>query len=460
MKQLITTLLLLLFFLPADLFSQRNITYETLQQRSGEPNAYTGHIILPASDTTAKFISLFRLDHDFIPFLRVRPGMDTDIEDAEYFAPVRMGVEIFDGEFSDSRRSRGTQSPSVFRSNYIDTVFVRTFEETKSRFDHAQGFVSTDLNPGKYHYELQLTRGESVRELSSRRTNVVVPNYSAADSTSIILTHKIEEHESEFTATLLNFGSSVLYGQDFGILVPIPTQYNDGNIRVSIRKLAPANSRDPVGSPVFESEISSDQIFSGYNYSIKQENQDIILTAEISESGVRMATINVPNSRFENARYRIDLFSDDKRIARQIINSRWIDMPTSLYNLDVAINMLRFIVSDSQLRQLRSGSTGEKERKFREFWAERDPTPETEYNELMTEYYSRIDYAFENFTTPQKPGYESDQGQAYILYGEPDNISRRLPTDGPTREIWEYPNRTLTFQATSGFGDFRLIREE
>lgn len=460
MKHLITTLLLLLFFLPVDLFSQRNITYEMLQQRSGDPSAYTSHIILPGNDSTAIFTSLFRLDNDFIPFLRVRPGMETDIEGAEYFAPVRMGVEIFRGEHSESRRSRRAESRSIFRSSYRDTVFVKTFEETKSRFDHVQGFVSTDLEPGKYHYELQLARGESVRELSSRRTNVVVPNYSTADSTSIILTQKMDESDSNFKTTLMNFGNSVLYGQDYGILVPIPTQYNDTNVRVVIRKLAPAGSREPVGSPVFESDITASQVFSGHNYSISQENQDVILTAEKGEGGVRMGFINVPNSRFENARYRIDVFSNDKRIARQIINSRWIDMPTSLYNLDVAINMLRFIVSDSQLRQLRSGSTQEKERKFREFWAERDPTPETEYNELMAEYYSRIDYAFENFSTPEKPGYESDQGQAYILYGAPNNIQRRFPTDGPTREIWEYPNRTLIFQATTGFGDFRLIREE
>jgi len=131
----------------------------------------------------------------------------------------------------------------------------------------------------------------------------------------------------------------------------------------------------------------------------------------------------------------------------------------SLYNLDVAIEMLRFIVSDSELRRINSGSASERERKFREFWAQRDPTPDTEFNELMAEYYRRIDHAYRNFSSLQTPGFDTDQGKAYILYGAPLNVERRLPSGSPAREIWEYPNRTLIFEATTGFGDFRLISE-
>jgi GWxTD domain-containing protein len=116
-------------------------------------------------------------------------------------------------------------------------------------------------------------------------------------------------------------------------------------------------------------------------------------------------------------------------------------------------------VSDSELERIDSGSDAEKERKFRQFWAQRDPTPDTEFNELMSEYYERIDYAYREFSSMQEPGYESDRGQAYILYGPPTDVERRFPTNAPTREVWEYPNRTLIFEATSGFGDFRLVSE-
>jgi GWxTD domain-containing protein len=141
------------------------------------------------------------------------------------------------------------------------------------------------------------------------------------------------------------------------------------------------------------------------------------------------------------------------------VNSQWLDMPVSLYNLDIAIEMMKFIVDENQLSRLRSGSTAEKEQKFRDFWKQRDPSPNTEFNELMAEYYNRIDYAYKNFSSMQTPGFETDQGRAYILYGPPENIERRLPADAPTREVWEYSNRTLIFEATTGFGDFRLISQ-
>src|SRR5690625_5707305 len=106
-------------------------------------------------------------------------------------------------------------------------------------------------------------------------------------------------------------------------------------------------------------------------------------------------------------------------------------MPTSLYNIDVAVDMLRFILAENERRELASGSAADKERKFRQFWAERDPTPETEFNELMAEYYRRIDYAYKNFSSLQVPGDETDQGQTYILYVRTVRVGRRSAPTAP-----------------------------
>lgn len=139
--------------------------------------------------------------------------------------------------------------------------------------------------------------------------------------------------------------------------------------------------------------------------------------------------------------------------------SRWFDIPSSLLNIDIAIENLKFMLESDQVREMKRGNAEEKERKFREFWASKDPTPGTDYNELMTEYYTRIDYAYKKFTTPSKPGHDSDQGRIYITYGPPDSIDRRFPTSGATQEVWRYGSRTFIFSATSGFGDFQLITQ-
>nr|WP_286670562.1 GWxTD domain-containing protein [Fodinibius salsisoli] len=122
--------------------------------------------------------------------------------------------------------------------------------------------------------------------------------------------------------------------------------------------------------------------------------------------------------------------------------------------------MLHYIVNEKTLDQLRSGSESAREQKFRAFWEKRDPTPDTEYNELMAEYYRRIDYAYQNFTTNNTIGYESDQGEIYIKFGPPENKERRFPANGSTIEIWTYPNRQFVFRATTGFGDFKLVTDQ
>lgn len=76
----------------------------------------------------------------------------------------------------------------------------------------------------------------------------------------------------------------------------------------------------------------------------------------------------------------------------------------------------------------------------------------------MVEYYRRVDIAYERFSSATTPGFTSDQGKTYILMGEPDKITRRFPPEQPVLEVWEYGERQILFQATSGFGDFQLIR--
>ena len=440
----------------ADAQRRGETTYQSLLQRADQPAAYIDHILLPGEDDESQIFVTFRLDYDFIPFLKSRPNMKPPTPEAQYFAPVRMGVEIFEGDAPRSGR-KSSDALSVFRENWQDTVWVDTFEQTKSRYDYTQGYVSTTLEPGEYHYELQLSRAGSVREQSSNRRNFSLPNFSDTDSTSFILLDHFDISDEKFSGTLLNYGNEVLYGQDYSLLFKVPD--SEDSFTLSLQQLSVGSeNRDTV---LTKKLTEQDFIFVDSFDLNSSETTDLTLNGTISQDGHRFAVVNIPNQNFENASYRIVLHEDgkEKPVDTRRVNSQWLDMPVSLYNLDIAIEMMKFIVDESQLNRLRSGSTAEKEKKFREFWNQRDPSPNTEFNELMAEYYNRIDYAYNNFSSLQTPGFETDQGRAYILYGPPENIERRLPADAPTREVWEYNNRTLIFEATTGFGDFRLISQ-
>ncbi|WP_234571828.1 GWxTD domain-containing protein [Rhodohalobacter sp. 614A] len=467
--------LLLLSLTVSTLYAQRThragSAYQGLLMRTDRPNSYFDHVSFPTDDNQSQIAVLFRLDYDSVPFLKKSMNMKGPRPEAEYYGPVQVGFEVYEG--MASRRSSDT-GQSLFRDAWQDTLWVDTYEKTTSRSDYTQGFMSTTLGPGEYHYELQMIRSNMPamadrrnsrpdREMPSPKRNFEITGYEGSDNPEFMLLKSFETDENSFSATFYNYGNNILYGQNYSILVRIPetASENAGSLSLKLYRLtggANADSKELRHTV----EISPEELIRFGEVSFTHSEDEIGFHTNISDDGALYAYAQIPNQNFENSRYRIALENSESGevLGEKMIQSQWLDMPVSLYNLDVAINMLRFIVSDNTLDEIDSGSDTEKERKFREFWAQRDPTQDTEFNELMTEFYKRIDYAYNEFSSLQVPGFETDQGKAYILYGEPDNIERRMPTNAPTREIWVYPNKTLIFEATTGFGDFELVSEQ
>lgn len=60
------------------------------------------------------------------------------------------------------------------------------------------------------------------------------------------------------------------------------------------------------------------------------------------------------------------------------------------------------------------------------FWARRDPTPESLSNEYRQIFWERVSGANELFLDSAKPGWKTDRGKIYILYGPPTKIEEDL----------------------------------
>lgn len=131
---------------------------------------------------------------------------------------------------------------------------------------------------------------------------------------------------------------------------------------------------------------------------------------------------------------------------------------TFIRDIDEAIDQMKYILTSEELKQLSKTPKDEREELFFHFWSERDPNPETDGNELMDQYYNRVAYAIENFTS-FAPGWRNDMGMIYILFGPPDDIERSfMSSNRNARQKWYYYriNRSFTFYDENGFGDFRL----
>ena len=139
---------------------------------------------------------------------------------------------------------------------------------------------------------------------------------------------------------------------------------------------------------------------------------------------------------------------------------RWGNMPISISDLSLAIRQLKYLATNTELAQFDSVTTDDSRRAlFDAFWKKRDPNPATARNEYMEEYYSRVEYANKTFSHYQ-PGWNTDMGMVFILFGSPNNVERHpFDIDSKPYEVWSYfdYNRTVVFVDETGFGDYKLL---
>lgn len=447
--------LLLFVGISTSLIAQR-VSYPQLVNRAENPTIFIDNVILPGDDGNSTLAFIFRFNNDFIPFKRISGNDLNTPEEAEFYSTMRFNAEVFEGEL---KRRQQSSANSVARDTWRDTLFTPNFEETQSKEQYASGALSMQLAPGTYNFMLQLSMMQEVSERNTQRRNIIVPDLNEKKTGEVYLIKDVNSESDHTQLRLMNMQNNVLFGEDFHVLVRIPDYDPSSVYTLKVNNANTSRNDTTSGSNVFSYELKADNIHSNSTIELNKR-EDPSLRLIQGDHSFTYAIADIPASQFDNAPYLLTLTKDgeEKALARYLFRSYWPDMPASLYNLNISIDMLRYILSENELKRIDSGSTEERERKFREFWEKRDPTPNTVYNELMAEYYRRIDYAFKEFGSQENPmGHESDQGEVYIKYGPPNEKERIFPPNGKTREIWTYPDRTFVFEASTGFGDFVLV---
>lgn len=98
----------------------------------------------------------------------------------------------------------------------------------------------------------------------------------------------------------------------------------------------------------------------------------------------------------------------------------------------------------------------ERENFIEQFWARRNPHPRSSKNEFKDEHYRRIAYANRHFAETQ-PGWKTDRGRVYIIYGKPDRIQSHpkggTPHPGSPDEGISFPFEVWQYRHIDNVGD-------
>ncbi|MEP6947368.1 MAG: GWxTD domain-containing protein [Acidobacteriota bacterium] len=119
-----------------------------------------------------------------------------------------------------------------------------------------------------------------------------------------------------------------------------------------------------------------------------------------------------------------------------------------------------YIITPSERKAFELLKTDQERENFIDtFWRIRDPDPETEVNEYREAYYERMAYVNEHFSSGI-PGWKTDRGRIYLMWGKPDSIESHPSGGSYDRPSYEgggstttYPFETWFYRHMDGPGD-------
>ncbi len=130
-----------------------------------------------------------------------------------------------------------------------------------------------------------------------------------------------------------------------------------------------------------------------------------------------------------------------------------------------------YIITDEERKAfLALAGDDDREKFIEDFWRIRNPLHNAERNPYKEEHYRRLEYANSHFgTISNTPGWMTDMGRAYILFGEPTS---RHPFVGYSQvypmELWFYENKMnaaslpaffyLMFYIDGDIGEYKFYR--
>lgn len=120
--------------------------------------------------------------------------------------------------------------------------------------------------------------------------------------------------------------------------------------------------------------------------------------------------------------------------------------------VDSVIAVMDIFLTPAQQQLVGTLNETGKKQFLNRFLESADPNPESPENEFKQAVEQRLAYANQFFTSSQNPGYKTDRGRIYMLYGPPtERIDKPVEATVGPYVIWTYSGVGETF----AFGDFR-----
>jgi GWxTD domain-containing protein len=349
--------------------------------------------------------------------------------------------EKYSGRFEISAAVLSQEKQQLWQKSQLVELNVKEFSQTISnRFFSLKQF-STDIAPGKYDLLVQVTDQES-KKVESVKRSIIVKDFGGDTLalSDVMMVHRLTidgAHKNivpNLTGMIGN-GQTSIY-----LFFEIYNRAQIDSVKLICKFI---NSKREVVAQRTKSEllagIRTQTVWQIDTLSIDPEQYLLVVEADgisktDSSKSLRVSVARICIVRLKN-------------------------LPLFITDINKATEELQYIAKGGEIDYIRNAPTPEeKQKRFLEFWTKRNSNPNDPNNDLMEEYYSRVEYANKNFEGYLQ-GWKTDRGMVLIQFGPPQNIERHpFDSDNKPFEIWYYysQNREFIFVDETGFGDYRL----
>ncbi len=305
----------------------------------------------------------------------------------------------------------------VYHKTWEVEAIVNFYEDTRSKELSIKSQQSFQLPAGNYTFTMVIIDEDSKHEWKVQK-EIEIGNESRISDISPMV--KIAD-KFKFAGNEINLETDTLY---LKILIPDDVAEETDSISYLITDME---------TPVDSGKVALSVDESGFIY--------IPIKVNKSWLGVLNITVNVGN--------------EEKSIDLGFVNT---SIDRYFQDISYLVEVMSVILPYNEYKELKDMKPIEQKSYLFEYWQSRDPTPETDENELLEEFYNRVEYVNAHFGV-LSPGWKSDRGMVYIQYGKPDQVESSRDRYGRNYEIWTYQNSHQFVFMDDGFGDYRLYRQ-
>ena len=340
----------------------------------------------------------------------------------------------FIASYSASVMLTDSNEKQLIKKVWSDSILVGEYIYTQSKLRTRKHFINFNVSKGKYKITSELYDNDTRKKGSKKKNlNFIKQKKTPSLMEPIIITN--------------------LKGE-WG--------FDSGEFPILGRKITNIDN----GLNVLASGFVDDNPYSIETKILLGDEKIVLPKIEnVTENGFFVHMVKIEKEYLESFNTKIIFELKQLKTVKKIEKNITIFKPgISGYvkNIESSFRQMKYILTNSERKNAKGKKGKDLETIFLQYWKKRDPTPGTNINELMEEYYIRVNYVNEYFNMSWKEGWETDFGMIYILFGPPDEIQRSNVNNSNTSmyQVWYYNriNKQFVFKDQNGFGDFRLDR--